>query len=461
MNKSFGEQFHNDPRVREAKQVLADVLAEYQAKLQEARTGDPELTERYTAWLEDVGRLRGRELYYPYLSSGLGRGPLVELADGSIKYDFITGIGVHGMGHSHPAMLEAGIDGALEDTVMQGNLQQGTVSREVMELFIRAAGGGGSRIAHCFLTSSGAMANENALKIIFQKKNPAHRLLAFRRCFMGRSLATAQITDKPAYRQGLPETLGIDYVPFYDATRHTESISETIRVLHDHLSRHPGQYAGMCMELIQGEGGYYPGCHEFFMAIIEVLQHEGVAVMIDEVQSFGRTASPFAFQHFGLQPHVDVVTVGKMSQVCATLYSEDFNPRPGLLSQTFTSSSAALHAARRILQELLDGVYLGEDGTIMRMSARFRDHLEGFSRQFPGQVTGPYGLGGMVALTYRDGSREPTVAFLRRLYANGVMGFVAGSDPVRVRFLIPVMGITEADIDAAASIIAKTIEEDV
>lgn len=459
MNKSRGEQFRDDPRIQEAKKLLREALADHQSHLNAAKAADTQLEARYMQWLREVGDMRGRELFYPYLSGGLGRGPLVELADGSVKFDFITGIGVHGMGHSHPALLEAGIDGALEDTVMQGNLQQGMVAGDVMALFLRAAGGEGSRLVHCFLTSSGAMANENAFKIIFQKRAPAHRLLAFHRCFTGRSLATAQVTDKPAYREGLPATVAVDYVPFYDAAHHEESIAASVSVLQEHLTRHPGEYAGMCMELIQGEGGYYPGHKEFFMALIRVLREHRVAVMADEVQTFGRTPCAFAFQYFGLQPHVDVVTVGKMSQVCATLYTAELNPRPGLLSQTFTSSSGALHAARRILKGLLDEGYLGEEGIIMRMSERFRGHLQRLAGAQPALVKGPFGLGGMVAFTYADGKKEPTLDFLRRLYRNGVMGFVAGSDPVRVRFLPPVMGMTAEDADAAAAIIEHTLQE--
>ena len=72
-------------------------------------------------------------MYYPYLGSGIGRGALVELADGSVKYDFITGIGVHYMGHNHPALLEAGVDAALTNTVMQGNLQQNVESARLVE----------------------------------------------------------------------------------------------------------------------------------------------------------------------------------------------------------------------------------------------------------------------------------------------------------------------------------------
>ena len=47
----------------------------------------------------------------------------VRLADGSVKWDMINGIGVHMFGHSDRDMIRASLEGAVSDTVMQGNLQ--------------------------------------------------------------------------------------------------------------------------------------------------------------------------------------------------------------------------------------------------------------------------------------------------------------------------------------------------
>ena len=110
-----------------------------------------------------------------YRGSGLGRGALVELADGSAKYDMISGIGVHYLGHNHPLLVSAGLDAALHDVIQQGNLQQNINCLALMRTLVGCASAKGARLAHAFLTSSGAMANENALKIIFQKRHPADR----------------------------------------------------------------------------------------------------------------------------------------------------------------------------------------------------------------------------------------------------------------------------------------------
>ena len=155
--------------------------------------------------LDDFGKIRGGYLYFPYLASGIGNGPFVELADGSVKLDMITGIGVHGFGHSHPALVETGIDAALCDTVMQGNLQQNTQSYDVSKLLTTLACESGAGLEHCFLSTSGAMANENSLKLAFQKHTPADRIIAFEHCFAGRTMVLSHVTDKPGNRVGLPD----------------------------------------------------------------------------------------------------------------------------------------------------------------------------------------------------------------------------------------------------------------
>ena len=87
---------------------------------------------------------------------------------------------------------------------MQGNLQPNRNCSDFIDLLLKLSG-----FQHCFVTTSGAMAGENALKLIFQKNFPKQRLFAFDRAFAGRSLAMSQITDKASYRKGLPNILQV------------------------------------------------------------------------------------------------------------------------------------------------------------------------------------------------------------------------------------------------------------
>jgi len=447
-----------DPRVQEARRLLLTALADRQAALTSVRPSRPALVQGFADKMARFQELRGAPLFFPYLASGFGRGPLVELLDGSVKYDFITGIGVHFFGHGSPLMLEAALDACLDDTLMQGNLQQNGDAEEVLNLFLSLANQQGAHFAHGYLSTSGAMANENALKIIFQKKFPARRILAFEKNFAGRTLALSQVTDKPAYREGLPPTLSVDYLPFFDAAQPEESLARTLSRLDEYLARFPGDYAAMVLELIQGEGGgYREGDAAFFKPLLDRLRAAGIGIVFDEVQTFGRTGHPFAFQHFGLDAYAEIVTVGKMTQVCATLISDAYRPAPGLVSQTFTASTAAIKAGKRILQVFRDEDYFGNHGRISALSGRFRDRVIALAEKFPDKVQGPFGLGAMVVFTPMGGDAKAANAFLQALFQAGVIGFIAGSYPTRIRFLLPLGGITEADIDAASDILEDVV----
>ena len=101
---------------------------------------------------------------------------------------------------------------------------------------------------------------------------------------------------------------------------------------------------------------------EFFTALMDVCKASSIAVWDDEIQSFGRTESMFAYDALNLGEYVDVFCVGKMTQVCATLYTEEYNPGPGLLSGTFTSSGPAFHIGTSVIERLRDGNWYGKSG---------------------------------------------------------------------------------------------------
>jgi acetylornithine aminotransferase len=463
MMKLTAHSLFEDPRVAQAKALLAQALADHQRKLTAIRPPSPELKVAYDDLLKQFAAARGGALYYPYLGSGIGNGALVELADGSVKLDMITGIGVHYFGHSHPLLLSAGVDAALRDTVMQGNLQQNvesaTLAKSLVDMANHDGGSADRRIAHCFLTTSGAMANENALKMAFAKNFPASRVLAFSHGFGGRSMALSQLTDKAAYRVGLPKVLDVDYVPFLDPAQAEHSSKSALARLKEHLHRYPRQHACMWIELIQGEGGFYAGSREFFLPILDLLKENNIAIWFDEIQTFARTTRPFAFQHFALDAYVDLLTIGKITQVCATLFTDPYVPKPGLVSQTFTGSTSAIAAAQAILDNFKTGDLFGNDGRIMRVRRRFMSHLERIAAAHPDWLKGPYGEGAMIAFTPFDGSDATAKKLLTDLFDAGVISFVCGAAPARLRFLPPVAVVTDDQIDTTCKILEETLSK--
>ncbi len=455
--QTAAEALRGDPRIAQAKQLILDAVAEHAGSLTTVRAANPATAADYEQLLSAAAATRGGPLIWPYLSAGLGNGPYVELADGSVKLDFIGGIGVYGCGHSDPGTITAAIDAAIEDVPMQGNLQQHPPSIRMAERLIELAASDEAPLRHCMLSTSGAMANENALKLAFHKAAPADRILAFDNAFAGRSLALAAITDRPNYRQGLPLTLSVDYLPSLDVNAPERSTRWAVDELRRLLARHPGRYAGFWAELIAGEGGYSPGSHDFFAALCEPIRAAGIPIIFDEVQSFSRTSRPFAFQHFGLEKYADIVTVGKITQVCATLYRESFKPTAPILSQTFTGASSSIAVGLATLDALRDRGCFGDDGWNIRRHRYFAAALTELAAKHPGKIAGPFGEAMMIAFTPGDGSYDHAKRLMDLMFNEGLLGFVCGSNPTRLRFLPPPVITTEAHIDAAIELLDQAL----
>jgi 4-aminobutyrate aminotransferase-like enzyme len=339
---------------------------------------------------------------------------------------------------------------AIASDPLQGNLQPGIEAREAIRAVL-AAIGTKSRLKHGWLMCSGTMVNEVALKVIRQKKSPATRILAFKDCFAGRSTAMQEITDNPGYRQGQPVYGEVSYLSFYDPKLGLEaSTARTLAEMREQVTRYPGKFAALMMEPIQGEGGFQSAPRDFYVRVFEEARKAGLFVWLDEIQTFGRTGELFAFQKLGLDEYVDVVTAGKMLQACMVLFTEELNPKPGLVAGTFSGSAVALRTARKTIELLTQGGYLGPDGRIEKLSAYFVHRLEGL-----GLFKEIRAFGGMIEFVPHSSSLDDVKKVLFKLYDLGVVAFYCGHGPYLVRMLPPLGVMTEAQIDEAVRLIGE------
>jgi 4-aminobutyrate aminotransferase-like enzyme len=435
----------DSPSVREAARALVAAVAEEAQK----RALSP---NAYRRALRQLERQRGRELYFPALGDGTGSGARVGLADGTSVIDFVSGIGVLGLGHADPDLLETAVAAAAKDTVFQGHLLPGI---EYLNLSRALLGHAGQRIRHAWLSISGAMANENALKLIFQKHAPADRIVAFERGFAGRTLALAEITDKPAYREGLPLLGNTPLVPFYDPGD-PDSTARSLAVLDAHLARYPGRIAGMLFELVQGEGGFHTAPREFFAALMERCRGAKIAVWVDEVQTFARTGELFAFRTLDLEEYVDVVTAGKTLHGSAVLFTRAYKPRPGLIAGTLAGSTVGMAVGARIIERLESEGYLGPEGRIAVLGGRVERRLEAARGRMPRAVGPSSGIGAMQAFVPFDGSPEVAAAVVKVAFEEGLMVFPAGANPTKIRMLLP-LNTTDEELEAGFAILEKAL----
>ena len=395
----------------------------------------------YARAVRALGRQRGRPLAHPILLGSPAEGAFVRLADGRLVLDWIGGIGVYAFGHGDADLLETAALTAATAPVFQGHLLPGLEQLQLGRLLLRHAS---PRLRHVWLSVSGAMANENALKLIWQKHAPADRIVSFAHGFAGRTTTLAEITDKPGFREGLPLRGIALHVPFFDPGARNP-VAASLAALDAHLAHHPGQVAAMLFELVQGEGGIRTAPREFFVALMERCKSAGIAVWVDEVQTYARTGELFAHKTLGLEDHVDVVTAGKALQGSAVLFRRAYNPKPGLVSGTYAGASAGMAVGARIIERLEQDGLLGPEGGIARLGRRVKRRLARLARALPGWVSDPSGIGAMWAFTAFDGSAGSVDAVVRAALEEGLLVFSAGEQPSRVRLLLPV-NTTDAEL---------------
>jgi acetylornithine/N-succinyldiaminopimelate aminotransferase len=301
--------------------------------------------------LASVSRMEAKLLLPTYERQPIlfvrGRGVYLWDSQGKRYLDFLSGIGVNALGHSHPA-VQAAIKRQAGRLIHVSNLffheYQAELARRLTEI---------SGLDRAFFCNSGTEAWEGALKLARafaqmnnrngSKANPKTRILAMENSFHGRTFGALATTGQPKYRAPfVPLMPGVSFVKFND--------------LDDLQRKFDSSVCAVCIETIQGEGGIRPVNAEFLELASRLTKQSGALLVLDEIQSgLGRTGRHFAYQHYGVLP--DVVTVAK-PLACglplgAILTTERVAScmHPGLHGTTFGGGPLACAVAIEFLRE--------------------------------------------------------------------------------------------------------------
>ena len=114
-------------------------------------------------------------------------------------------------------------------------------------------------------------------------------------------------------------------------------------------------------------------------------------------------------------------------------------------------------AAQVVLETLVKQGHFGIGGRNEAIFNRFASGLETLSNKYPGWVSGPWGLGGMIAMTPMQGTVAQAKRLTQLCYEEGLICFLAGAEPARVRFLPPLAVVTDDQIDLALAILERAL----
>lgn len=211
--------------------------------------------------------------------------------------DAVSGIGVCGLGHSHPAVTRALTEQA-QTLIHTSNLYQIDHQERLAEALCRISG-----MDKVFFANSGAEANEAAIKLARLYGNnqgvETPTVIVLDKAFHGRTLATLSATGNTAVQKGFaPLVEGFVRVPWNDAEAVRQAAQDNPNVV------------AVLLEPIQGEGGVHVPADSYLQELRKICDEHELLLMLDEVQTGnGRTGDYFACMGAGVVP--DVITTAK------------------------------------------------------------------------------------------------------------------------------------------------------
>lgn len=347
-----------------------------------------------------------------------GDGPWLLLADGRRVLDFYGGHAVALLGYGHPG-LTAAIAGQASELVFQSNVVPLAVRARAAERLARFGPAGLERV---FFVSSGAEANENALRLAFRTTG-RDRVVALEGAFHGRTAGAAAVTWGAGKWYGFPRSpFEVTFVPRGDVAALEAALVGA---------------AALILEPVQGVGGAVDLGADYLRAARALTTAAGAALIFDEVQcGMGRSGFPFVAQAVGVTP--DLLTTAKGLAgglpAGAVLTSEAFAAglRIGDLGTTFGGGPVVCAAIAAVIDALEAPGFLAR---VERLSGELR------TRCLVGPVTAIQGRGLLLGLR----TTRPAQQIVSELLARGIV--TGGSADPQVVRLLPPLNLPDEAVD--------------
>ncbi len=355
-----------------------------------------------------------------------GDGTRVKTRDGRELIDFYGGHAVAALGYRHPRLLEA-LGAQAERLHFQTNLVDLEARDRACRDLARFAPAGLDRV---FLVSSGAEANENALRLAFRGRDRT-RVVALEGGFHGRTAAAGACSWGSEEWYAFPRApFDVVWVPYDDPQAVAGAVDD--------------RTAAVILEPVQGLAGSRALSDELLVAARHATERHGAWLIADEVQcGMGRTGTPFAVEAAGVTP--DVVTTAKglaggfpAGAVIAPAAVADSLPK-GALGTTFGGGPLACAMISVVVETL------SEPGFFERVNA-LGERIRRTCRVGP--VLEIQGRGLLLGLR----CDRPAGEVLAELRARGILAGGA-ADPHVVR-LMPPLTLGDGEVTALAEALA-------
>ena len=374
------------------------------------------------------------------LSFKKGKGSYLYGTDGKKYLDFVEGIAVNSLGHSHPKLIKAltlqskkvwHVSNAFkipEGEKLAKKLTKNTFADYVM------------------FQNSGAEATEAAIKVARKYfysigKPKKNRILCIKNSFHGRTIAAIFASGSKKMTEGFgPSIKGFDHFDFGDHKSLTNSINN--------------QTAAIMIEPILGEGGIKVIPSWCLRELRKICDKKKILLILDEVQcGIGRSGKFFAFEHSKIKP--DIVPIAKgigggfpIGAVLMTKKVAKFMT-PGSHGSTFGGNPLAMAVGNAVIDEILKKNFLYN---VRRISKYFHSELNNIKNEFPNIIKEIRGVGLLIGIQLFNNQN----LFIKNLMKKKLLTIKAAENVVRI---LPPLNVKKNEIKIALNIIKSVCKD--
>ena len=370
------------------------------------------------------------------LSFKKGRGSYLFSTNGVKYLDFIQGIAVNSLGHSHPKLVKT-INSQAKKlwhvsnafTIPEGEQLAKKIAKKTFADYV-------------LFQNSGAEATEAAIKVARRyfysigKKNK-NRIICIKNSFHGRTLAAIYASGSNKMTEGFgPKVQGFDHFEYGDHKKLKKLITK--------------RTAAIMIETIMGEGGIKVIPDWCLKELRDLCNKKKILLILDEVQcGIGRTGNFFAFERSKVKPDIVPIAkgIGGGFPIGAVLMNKKVasGMTPGSHGSTFGGNPLAMKIGITVLDIILNKNFLLN---VKINSKYFHEQLKKIKDEFPKIIKEVRGKGFLIGLQlFHDQTK-----FINELMDNKLLTIRAAENVVRI---LPPLNVKKKEIDQALRIIEK------
>ena len=349
-----------------------------------------------------------------------GKGSYLFSNKGKKYLDFVQGIAVNSLGHSHPKLIKA----LNKQSKKLWHVSNAFIIPEGEELAKKIAKK--TFADYVMFQNSGAEATEAAIKVA-------------RRYFfsIGRTLAAIYASGSKKLTEGFgPKINGFDHFNFGDHKALKRLITKNT--------------AAVMVETIMGEGGIKVIPDWCLKELRKLCNKKNILLILDEVQcGIGRTGDFFAFEKAKVKPDIAPIAkgIGGGFPIGAVLMNKKVASAmtAGTHGSTFGGNPLAMQIGNEVIDIISKKAFLNN---IKKNSKYFFKQLNKIKEKYPNIIKEIRGRGFLIGLQLYNNQTN----FIKKLMNNNLLTIKAAENVIRI---LPPLNVKKSELDVALKVINK------